>query len=221
MWTSARSTYPEGMTRGRWMALSALTFAVAAVVGGALYLTQHGVSAREEPLRAEAFVARRLRHLAIPRGARDQGNPLAATPDIVDAGLAHFADHCAICHANDGSGETTMGRNLYPKAPDMRLRDTQDLSDGELFYIIENGIRFTGMPAWGNGTSESARDTWALVHFIRRLPRLTPPELERMKSLNPKSPDEWREEEERQFLNGTETGTPRSPDAQTHEHHQE
>ena len=62
---------------------------------------------------------------------------------------AHFADHCAICHANDGSGDTPIGRALWPKAPDMRLRETQDLSDGELFWIIENGIRFTGMPALG------------------------------------------------------------------------
>ena len=67
-------------------------------------------------------------------------------------GRAHFADHCASCHGNDGRGNTEMGRNLYPKAPDMRQSGTQHLSDGELYWIIENGVRLTGMPAWGDGS---------------------------------------------------------------------
>ena len=75
---------------------------------------------------------------------------------------------------NDGSGDTSIGRSLYPPAPDMRAARTQALSDGELFAIIENGIRLTGMPAWGTGTPEGERDSWALVHFIRRMPSLTP-----------------------------------------------
>jgi mono/diheme cytochrome c family protein len=52
---------------------------------------------------------------------------------------AHFADHCAICHANNGSGNTEIGQNLYPKAPDMRLRQTQNLTDGELYYTTASG----------------------------------------------------------------------------------
>jgi hypothetical protein len=104
----------------------------------------------------------------------------------------------------------------------MRLGDTQDLSDGELFYIIENGIRFTGMPAWGTGTADSARDTWELVHFIRRLPKITPDEIEGMKALNPKSADEWREAAgAQQFLNGGDVTRPSEPDTKKHEHHQE
>ncbi len=43
-----------------------------------------------------------------------------------------------------------MGRNMYPPAPDMRLAETQQMTDGELFYIIQNGVRLTGMPAWGS-----------------------------------------------------------------------
>jgi hypothetical protein len=63
---------------------------------------------------------------------------------------AHFADHCAICHANNGNGQTPIGRNVYPKAPDLRASDTQTMSDGELFYVIRNGIRFTA-GGLGNG----------------------------------------------------------------------
>ena len=56
----------------------------------------------------------------------------------------------------------------------MRAANTQSLTDGELFSIIEHGIRLTGMPGWGTGTPESERDSWSLVHFIRRLPKVTP-----------------------------------------------
>jgi hypothetical protein len=96
-----------------------------------------------------------------------------------------------------------MGRGFYPKAPDMRLPATQELTDGELFYVIENGVRFTGMPAWGTGTESGELSSWNLVHFLRHLPRLTAAELETMKGRNPRSPEEIRLElEEERFLSG-------------------
>jgi mono/diheme cytochrome c family protein len=120
----------------------------------------------------------------------------------VTAGLEHFADHCAVCHANDGSGATEMGKGLWPKAPDMRGEQTQRLTDGELFYIIEHGVRFTGMPGWSTGAS-GEESTWQLVHFIRELPHLTAEQLARMQALNPRSPEEIKLElQEEQFLNG-------------------
>jgi mono/diheme cytochrome c family protein len=162
-----------------------------------------GVSARREPSAAEAFVARRLRHWAIPSGERGRPNPVPATPQAIAEGRAHFADHCAICHANDGSGDTEVGRGLYPKVPDMRRTETQSLSDGELFYIIRNGVRFTGMPAWGSDDPSSDEASWNLVRFIRHLPDVTAAELHEMQELNPKSPaDAAEEREERDFLEG-------------------
>ena len=89
-----------------------------------------------------------------------------------------------------------MGPHFYPPAPDMRERDTQSLSDGELFYAIQNGIRFSGMPAFGSGSPEDERAGWELVHFIRHLPEITKAELREMKRLNPKSPEELEEEAE-------------------------
>jgi hypothetical protein len=98
----------------------------------------------------------------------------------------------------------------------MRAAATQDLTDGELFAIIENGIRLTGMPAWGTGTPEGERASWALVHFIRRLPTLTDEEISRMQALDPKTAEQWREEEEaRRFLAGDDVN-PSSP--APHEH---
>ncbi len=184
--------------------------AVAAIVlVGLAYAAVTGLSARGEPGRLETAIARAIRRLAIPGDARRLANPLPSTPAHVSDGLAHFADHCAACHANDGSGDAEMGRNLFPPPPDMRLPVTQDLTDGELFYIIEHGTRFTGMPGWGDGSPESQEASWQLVHFIRRLPSLTGGELERMKGLNPRPPDEIRRQiEEERFLAGESDAAP-------------
>ncbi|MGH2400960.1 MAG: c-type cytochrome [bacterium] len=185
---------------------------------GVWYVMTTGLSAREEPGSVEEFAARRVRTLVIARRARSVTNPVEYSGEIIAAGRAHFADHCAICHANDGSGDTEMGRGMYPKAPDMRLPVTQDLSDGELFWIIENGIRFTGMPGWSTGTREGEEASWHLVHFIRRLPKLTPPELEEMESLNPRPPAALDEEKAiEEFLRGDEKPSPK-PSQPQHRH---
>jgi mono/diheme cytochrome c family protein len=178
---------------------------IAAAAGAAIAysVARRGLSTRTEPSRVEEALARSMRRLATPEATRARRNPVEASNAVLAEALAHFADHCALCHANDGSGDTEMGRALYPKAPDMRGSETQSLSDGELFSIIENGIRLTGMPAWGDGTEEGERASWGLVHFVRRLPKLTPEEIEQMEALNPRSPAELREEEDmRRFLAG-------------------
>jgi mono/diheme cytochrome c family protein len=172
-------------------------------IAGVAYLKSTGLGTRGEPGAIETAVARRARAMAIPSASRDRRNPVPASAEALADGMTHYADHCASCHANDGSGDTEMGRGFFPKAPDMRLPATQDLTDGELFYIIENGIRFTGMPAWGTGTEEGEQSSWMLVHFLRHLPRLTAAELETMKGRNPRSPEEIRLEiEEERFLSG-------------------
>jgi len=171
--------------------------AVLALVGSFLLsaFVLRGFSARDEPSAVEAFVARRLRHLAVPVAAREVESPITLNDDVLAEARAHFADHCALCHGNDGRGDTPLGRNLYPRAPDMQATDTQTLSDGELFYIIENGVRLTGMPAWGESGSHDDEASWQLVHFIRHLPNLTREELAEMEELNPRSPRELEGEE--------------------------
>jgi len=150
-------------------------------------------------------MARGFRRAAVPASARSLKNPMPATPEMLEHGRTHWADHCATCHANNGSGETEIARNLYPKAPDMRLPETQSLSDGELYYIIRNGVRMTGMPAWGKPEDGGLdHDTWMLVLFIRHLPQVNAAEEREMQKLNPKTAAD-REEEQREddFLNGT------------------
>src|SRR2546422_2346525 len=175
------------------------------VICGALLalVFRRGLSARDEPTLMEEAIARSVRHFAVPAGMRRRRNPVPLTDGVLAEARAHWADHCATCHANNGSGQTDIGRNLYPKAPDMRRRRTQDLTDGELFSIIKNGIRLTGMPAWGDPAGHDDDDNWKLVHFIRHLPKVTPQELEEMKSMNPVNAMEMKEEQqEKKFLEG-------------------
>jgi mono/diheme cytochrome c family protein len=176
-----------------------------------------GLSTRVEPSATERALARAVRRLAIPREGRSAVNPVAFSPEVWAESRAHFADHCAACHGNDGSGQTEIGQRFYPRVPDMRLEDTQELADGELYWIIENGIRLTGMPAWGPGGAGDL-DTWKLVHFIRRLKDLTPEQIASMKALNPKSPAEIQEElDDRKFLSG---GDPEPTTTQESHQHQ-
>jgi len=128
------------------------------VVAVAASFLHDGLSSRATPTKFEIMLARNARHLATPASARLAQNPLlVSAEDLRDARL-HFADHCAICHANNGGGQTMIGGGLYPKPPDLRLPETQNLTDGELFWIIENGVRFTGMPAFSNSGGHKGPD---------------------------------------------------------------
>jgi mono/diheme cytochrome c family protein len=194
-----------------------LSITVAGIAGACAFgwvTIRRGFSARDNPSAIEQLVATTARQLAVPSQYRELRNPLSASSDNLHAGMEHFADHCATCHANDGSGDTSFGKGLYPKSPDMRNRETQNKSDGELYYTIENGIRLSGMPAFGDEHAKASdMETWNLVFFIRHLPDQTAEELKQMEQLNPKTDKERREEDdERDFLHGgsTESSKPKS-----------
>jgi hypothetical protein len=205
------------MTRRSRIVSIVLVLVLVVIVGAYTFVRGHGFNARAQPGRFETVVARGARSLATPGSARNRSNPVPWSEEVSRDGLAHFADHCAMCHGNDGSGETEIGRGLYPKAPDMRLPATQQLTDGELFYLIENGVPLTGMPGWGTGTPEGETASWHLVHFIRRLPKLTAEELQHMAELNPIGADAWlRRMEELRFLKGGEKPRPAPQPAHKH-----
>jgi len=196
----------------RQAALTILAVALMAAGAALLWISRaNGFSARTPPTAVERVVMQAVHWLSVPRAARAAVNPVAFSADVFAQSRAHFADHCASCHANDGSGSTDLGRSLFPRAPDMRLAQTQDKADGELYWIIENGIRLTGMPAWGAGGSNDA-DTWKLVHFLRHLKELTPEQLKEMAALNPRSPAEIEEEKaDERFLAGEDVESSPAP----------
>jgi mono/diheme cytochrome c family protein len=209
------------MNRARWFAFGAATMVAMLFAAGVLAFRQaRGFSAHEPPTALESWLARHARTAAIPAEAKARANPIRESPEVLTEARAHWADHCASCHSNDGSGDAFMGRNLYPPAPDMRRPETQKMTDGELFYIIQNGVRLTGMPAWGEpggGSGHDEEDSWKLVHFIRHLPQLTFEEKKAMEKLNPKGPEDRKEEvEEERFLRGEDTD---ASQPERHHHH--
>lgn len=134
-----------------------------------LILLWQGFRAIQPPSTFETAMARRLRNLAIPWNERHAKNPLAGDAAALRQGRELFLADCATCHGIDGSGATRVGANVSPRVPDLRTASTQSLTDGQLHYIISNGVRFTGMPALDSVHRESKEDGWKLVLFIRRL----------------------------------------------------
>jgi cytochrome c553 len=129
-----------------------------------------GLAASDEPNPLERSVAERLVRLSIPRDATQQRNPFTANSEIWREAREHYLDHCATCHGRDGRG-TELGVNMYPPVPDLTNDEVQARTDGALYYIIQNGVRWTGMPAWKS--EHSSDDTWKLVSLIRKTPTLT------------------------------------------------
>lgn len=169
------------MKKERILFLAVIGLFIAGAVYAFLFVKDHGFSARAEPAWYEKWLARNARKIATPSDARELKN----TNPVSEAGMAeareHFVKHCAVCHGVDGRGDSIFGRNMYPKVPDMTDTETQGLTDGELFYIINNGVRFTGMPAFGS--EDSPESIWDLVALIRRLPQLSPEEMKELQRL--------------------------------------
>jgi cytochrome c553 len=178
-------------------------------------VAQRGFSTRTEPGALEAYLAAHVRDWSIPQKFKGMRGTVSCSTEILSQARAHWADHCATCHANNGSGDSLFGRALYPRPPDMRGAWTQNQSDGELYYTIKNGVRFTGMPAFGEPGDADA-ESWNLVCFIRHLPQVSTEEEREMQKLNPKTPEDLEEErQEEQFLNGG----PAPPQNDHHHHH--
>lgn len=167
-----------------WKVVAIIVVVVAIIVGGffAWLGTAHGFSARAKPTGIEAFLAGAMRGMALPSRAARLKNPYPPTAAGLAQASEHFAAHCAICHDNNGDGNTMIGRNLYPKPPNLNGFTTQDKSDGDLYFTIRNGIRLSGMPAWPD---DSPQEIWELVNFIRHLPQITPAEIKTMQKYDP------------------------------------
>jgi mono/diheme cytochrome c family protein len=169
-----------------WKVVSLILVALAvAAAGYGMILVRRGFSALATPSAIEEFAATTARKLAVPSTYRELHNPIPPSTANIRGGMEHFSYHCSECHGNDGRAQTVFGRGLYPKPPDLRAAGTQNKSDGELYYTIENGIRLSGMPAF-HGT-HTVPQTWRLVLFIRHLPQITPEELDEMKGWDPKN----------------------------------
>jgi predicted CXXCH cytochrome family protein len=129
-----------------------------------------GFRASSNPSAFESAIARWIRNFAIPKSERDRKNPVQEDPAALARGRELFLGRCASCHGVDGRGTTPIGANVYPRVPDLHGDETQRLSDGDIHYIIENGVQLTGMPAMHSQLSD---ESWELVAYVRSLRAVT------------------------------------------------
>ncbi len=140
------------------------------VIGAMLVALLQGCTANKHPSQDEVNLANAAKDVAIPLEAGKKMDPLPETHEIVSQGQEVFLGSCAQCHGPDGRGDTSLGRSMDPPAMDLDSPHVQHWSDAELFWIVQNGVRLTGMPAWHSSISEN--DTWKLARFLHKLPTL-------------------------------------------------
>jgi mono/diheme cytochrome c family protein len=171
--------------------VAVLAVAGLVAIAGGVAVIRGGFTARAKASAVERAVVGLVQDAAIASaGARELRSPVTATPAVLARARGHFARECAICHGNDGAG-SPLGRAMFPPVPDLET-STHELTEGEIFHVVENGVRFSGMPAFGKpGDAEETQEHWELVAFIRHLPELLEHELEEMRALNPRSLEEW------------------------------
>lgn len=127
-------------------------------------------TANKRPSKVETMLANAAKDVAIPIQATSAKNPVPDGTESTQRGQQVYQQACALCHGADGHGATQLGRGMYPPAMDLTSPHVQHWNDGELFWIIQNGIRLTGMPAWDGSISQE--DTWKLALFIHALPQM-------------------------------------------------
>ena len=117
---------------------------------------------------------------SIRRHAPRATNPFTDDGAAAAEGLVGFRESCMTCHGAGKIAPSEFAAGLNPGAPSLGSREIQSMSDGELFWVISNGIRATGMPAFSGSKDE--KDVWRLVAFVRHLPRLTEGETKRLRA---------------------------------------
>jgi mono/diheme cytochrome c family protein len=148
---------------------------LAALVACAFLATgSFNVAASAPPGKLEKRLAGFVLDRSLARRAPQKSNPFAKSGEATRAGLVHYREMCVTCHGAPGVDPSEIGEGLNPPAPDLTLKKVQARSDGELFWLVQNGIRMTGMPAFGPTHAEE--EVWKIVTFVRKLPELTPEE---------------------------------------------
>jgi cytochrome c553 len=138
------------------------------MISAMLGVLLQGCAAGKHPSQGETSLANAAKDVSIPLEAGMMKNPLPQTDEVVSQGQEVFLGSCAQCHGADARGDTSVGRNMAPPAMDLSSAHVQHWSDAELFWIIQNGVRLTGMPSWKSSISDN--DTWKLARFIHKLP---------------------------------------------------
>lgn len=163
--------------------LVGIVIGVAIVLAAAFLFAATGaydVGATAPPSKWEKKVAAFVLRRSMTRRAPRAPNPFGASPEVWRAGLVHYKENCVTCHGAPGVEESEAGQGLNPPAPDLTLPAIQKMTDGDLFWVVSNGIRMTGMPAFS--PTHKPEEVWKIVAFVRHLPELSDEEQKALKS---------------------------------------
>ncbi|MGH9394142.1 MAG: c-type cytochrome [Terriglobales bacterium] len=152
-----------------------------ALLLAAAALAAAACSAHSKPSAIETKLANAAKDVVIPLEAERAANPTPNTDLTLAQGRQVFIAHCAMCHSTDGKSQNQLGLAMYPPAMDLTSPHVQNWKDQELYWIIQNGIRLTGMPSWQGIVSPDV--TWKLARYIHALPQLTPLKLAQLDAL--------------------------------------
>jgi mono/diheme cytochrome c family protein len=158
-----------------------IKFLISALIGAALagaiivfvVMPRMQWNATARPSSTERWVANYVLFNWVRANASGAHNPIPVTSENLRDGEREYNEHCAVCHAFDGSAETRIGGDFHP--PIVRLaRGAPGLADGQFYFILSNGIRLTGMP--GFGREHSPDELWKIILWVRHFPNLSPQE---------------------------------------------
>ncbi len=155
-------------------------FLVGGIIAVVVALGGYNVAATATPSRLESRVALFALNRSVARRAPVAKNPHPATPETWKAGLPHYRENCVMCHGAPGVDPAELGMGLNPPAPDLTLPRVQGRPDGEMYWLVANGVRTTGMPAFS--PTHKPNEIWQIVAFLRHLPELTAEEQKALKS---------------------------------------
>src|SRR5271155_3258974 len=146
---------------------------IALAVGGYFLLKKGYVDfkADNEPSALEDHLAMSALDASTERNAPEQKNPVPADETNLVAGAKLYVNHCASCHGLPANPDTQFGRSFNPPVPAF-FKEAPDMPENQNFYIIQHGIRWSGMPAWKNTLNET--QTWQLVTFLGNVEKLPP-----------------------------------------------
>jgi mono/diheme cytochrome c family protein len=151
----------------RWVFIVLVVIGLGAVVV-IVGFAQIKLDALHEPGDLETALATQAKYILIRRSSRDGIPPVPTNLQAsIEEGDKLFGTECAACHGLDGHKPTDAGRWMYPRAADLTSPEVQQYSDREMFWIVKNGIRLSGMPAFGR--VESDEHIWNLAHYVRTL----------------------------------------------------
>src|SRR5690242_3816189 len=128
-----------------------------------------GVRADVSPSSFESNYAMKFLDASVDRHAPPGDSPVQPTEANLRDGMHLYQDNCAMCHASPQHPEKKFGHPFHPPVPDF-LKDAPDMEENANFYIIKHGVRWSGMPAWGNTLSD--QQIWTLVTFLGHMGKL-------------------------------------------------